>query len=50
MTFPSRELKTKAADRLQNAKNQKDIVLLYAAITLGLPEAVQRQDTNRHPN
>lgn len=36
MTFPSRELKTKAADRLQNAKNQKDIVLLYAAITLGV--------------
>lgn len=36
MTFPCRELKTKAADRLQNAKNQKDIVLLYAAITLGV--------------
>ena len=36
MTFPSRELKTNAADRLQNAKNQKDIVLLYAAITLGV--------------
>ena len=36
MTFPTRELKNTAADRLRSAKNQKDIVLLYAAITLGV--------------
>ena len=36
MTLSSRDLKKTAREKLQNAKNQKDIILLYAAITLGL--------------
>lgn len=36
MTLSSRDLKNTAHEKLQNAKNQKDIILLYAAITLGL--------------
>ena len=36
MTFPARDLKKEAAERLQASQNQKDIVLLYAAVTLGV--------------
>lgn len=36
MTLSSRDLKNTAHEKLQNAKNQKEIILLYAAITLGL--------------
>lgn len=36
MTFSARDLKKEAADRLQASQNQKDIVLLYAAVTLGV--------------
>lgn len=36
MTFQSRELKQTASARLQNAPKQKEIILLYSAITLGV--------------
>ena len=36
MTFSARDLKKEAAERLQASQNQKDIVLLYAAVTLGV--------------
>lgn len=36
MTFPTRDLKNTACQQLQKAKNQKQIVLLYSALTLGI--------------
>ena len=36
MTLSSRDLKRTAHEKLHNAKNQREIILLYAAITLGL--------------
>lgn len=36
MTFQSRELKQTADAQLQKAQNQKQIILLYSAITLGI--------------
>lgn len=36
MTLSSRDLKRTASEQLRSAKNQKDIILLYAAINFGL--------------
>lgn len=36
MTFPTRDLKTAAGEQLQKAQNEKQIVLAYAALTLGV--------------